>query len=464
MRPGSMLFCFAANALSLALPSVRAVPLEVDFTVTDKLGKPVSGARICLQEDDTQCTQTNGDGRSSFSAAVGNRSVTPSPAGISVSLRNGRLSIASPSSQAARIARFDSRGRSMGPVLEMDLRPGANGLDLPGRREGLFFFQVTVPGHSFSGKALSLAGSSASGAGAGGAGTDATPRVAALGKVATANLHALILSKNGYRSILYRPKTDRDTGVVVRMAATSDTGVQYAGIIRAKVVSIDSANHALNYAYTETRCSGSSQVSLEQNASLPFWIKDGKWYFPAGNCQGVVLGKTGTGIYGAWKTLGVEGYPPGLFPIGCDPIKDSVITGVLNLFFLSQSGGWDIDLRQDSMTIAIHRELCPGNQAIYDIAYYDGLEGRPLLVKNTCREVEFRNAADEPGIYSFANGADSLGGKFTYKDKTCPMPGIPTSVETTAPKTCPETQSAPLAADTTFQRCVRNTGFIPSTP
>jgi hypothetical protein len=338
-------------------------------------------------------------------------------------------------------------------------------LDLHDAREGLFFFRVTAPGHAYTGKALALSHKAEHGNPFASASTSATAtRITALAKAATANLHALVITKSGYRPYTYRPRTDRDTGVVVRLAAEGDSGIQYAGIIRAKVVAIDTAAHAINYSYSETKCSGSSQTTVEQKSSLPFWIRDGKWYFPAGNCQGVALGKPTAGFFGSWKTLGVETYPAGLLPVTCDPGKDSVVTGVLNLFFINEGGGWDIDLREDSMTIKIRRELCPGNQAVYNVAYYDGLEGRPLLTKNTCREVEFRNPSNEPGTYSFVTQSDSLRGVFTYKDKTCPTPGVSLSIDTHSPKTCPETQPTSLAADTTFQRCVINTGFLPPKP
>lgn len=55
----------------------RAAALEIDLTVTDKLGKPIPGARICLEEDGGQCMETNAEGKSAFSGAVGNRPVTP---------------------------------------------------------------------------------------------------------------------------------------------------------------------------------------------------------------------------------------------------------------------------------------------------------------------------------------------------------------------------------------------------
>jgi len=283
---------------------------------------------------------------------------------------------------------------------------------------------------------------------------------AALGKVATANLHAVTIEKSGYRTVTYRPRTDHDTGVVIRLTADADSGIQYAGVIRAQVDAIDTANHVVNYTYNETRCSGSTQNTVELLSSLPFWVRDGKWYFPAGNCQGVALAKESQGFFGTWKTIGVREYPAGLLPVKCDPVKDSLVTSVVNLFFLNEGGGWDIDLRADSMTIRIRRELCPGNQVVFDPAFYDGKEGRPLLAKNTCREVEFRNPSDEPGTYSFAREADSLRGAFTFKDKICPTPGVSLNIDSNGPKQCPEAAPVPLFQDTTFQRCVFNTGFM----
>jgi hypothetical protein len=440
----------------------RAGAIEIDFTVTDKLGKPIQGARICLEDDGGQCTETNAEGKSAYSGAVSNRSVTPA-GGFSVSYRRGGLSVASPSAVAARFAGFDARGKSLGPERVVDLKAGNNRIEMPfsaGGKEGLIFFRLTAPGVAFTGKALSLA----SGAGEASRGPAESPRMGALGKVAAANLYPVIISKSGYQSITYRPRTERDTGIVVRMPAIGDSGFRYAGIIRAKVTAIDTAKRSLTYTYMDKGCNGSTLMSVEKSSTLPLYIKDGNWYFAAGNCKGVVLTKEGPGFYGLWKTVGVRNLPPGLFPVTCEPSRDSVVTGILNLFFIPEGGGWDIDLREDSMTITLNRVLCPGNQAIYKIEYYDGLEGRPLLARNTCREVEFRNAAAEPGIYSFVTQADSLRGVFTYKDKTCPTPAVSLLYDSNGPKLCPETQPTAMTADTTFQRCTRESGFIPPAP
>jgi hypothetical protein len=482
----------AAFSMGISVPSVSAFTLDVGFVITDKLGKPIQGARACFQEDANQCAESNALGRVALATAPvgtkadGQRMGGQGTEGISFSLRGGRLTLVSPIKQNARVERFDAAGRALGRPIAVVLQPGSNALDLPEGREGisamrgaaeagsarggapqgLLFFRVTVSGQSFAGKALTWS-DRVDGASAPATGGSQAPRVAALaalGKVAASNLHAVILGKAGFYSVTYRPKTDHDTGVVIRLAVEGDSGIQYAGVIRGKVDSLDTAKHIINYTYKETRCNGSVMSTVEQHATLPFYTRENRWYFPAGNCQGVALGKDGDGIYGQWKTLGVRDLPAGLFPTACDPVKDSVVTGVLNLFFINEGGGWDIDLRADSLTIKIRRELCPGNQAVFDVNYYDGKEGRPLLAKNTCREVEFRNPSNEPGIYSFVTGSDSLRGVFTYKDKTCPTPGVSLAIDTNAPKACPEVKAMSLASDTTFQRCVHNTGFMPPNP
>ena len=462
---GPVSTCFGAVLLASAAIYVPAAALDISVIVTDKLGKPVSGAFVCLQEDADQCAQTNAGGRSTLAMTVGMRP-GHSPEGFSFALDGGMLRLTSPVAQTARVARFDARGRALGPDMVVRLRPGMNALAWPETRAGLNFFRVSLPGMAFTGKLLALSGGKVDGSSQGPwsgpktSGAAGAMGWAALGKVATANLHAVTIAKTGFRTVTYRPKTEHDTGVVIRLSAESDSGIPYAGVIRAKVDAIDTVNHVINYTYNETRCSGSAQNTVELHSSLPFWVRDGKWYFPAGNCQGVALAKESEGIFGAWKTVGVLGYPAGLLPVQCDPVKDSLVTSVVNLFFINEGGGWDIDLRPDSLTIRIRRELCPGNQAVFDPTYYDGHEGRPLLAKNTCRQVEFRNPSDEPGTYSFSRESDSLRGAFTYKDKTCPTPGVSLTIDSNGPKNCPEPIQVPLAQDTAFQHCVFNTGFM----
>lgn len=467
---GSVSSCFGAVLLATAAIYVPAAALDISLFVTDKLGKPVSGALVCLQEDAGQCAQTNVGGRTTLDVTVGTRPGRSSE-GFSFALEGGMLKLASPVAQTARVARFDAQGRALGPDLVLRLRPGANTLAWPETRAGLHFFRITLPGTAFTGKLLALSGESTLGSvngSANGSSTASNPGStgarasgwAALGKVATANLHAVTIAKTGFRTATYRPRTEHDTGVVIRLAAESDSGIPYAGVIRAKVDAIDTANHVVNYTYNETRCSGSTQSTVVLHSSLPFWVRDGKWYFPAGNCQGVALAKETEGIFGAWKTVGVLAYPTGLLPVQCDPVKDSLVTSVVNLFFINEGGGWDIDLRPDSLTIRIRRELCPGNQAVFDPTYYDGKEGRPLLAKNTCRQVEFRNPSDEAGTYAFSRESDSLRGAFTYKDKSCPTPSVSLTLDSNGPKNCPEPVQVPLAQDTAFQHCVFNTGFM----
>jgi hypothetical protein len=346
----------------------------------------------------------------------------------------------------ARLARYGADGRRLGPALRLDLRPGRNLVPWPAPPAGLAFFRLETERARYVFAALSDAGPA--------------PRLAALGKVAAANLHAFILSKPGFQSFSYRPRKEADTALV-RLAAAGDTGIPYLGIIRARLIGIDSANHSLKYAYNQPGCDGATPTSAESQSSLPFWTQNGKWFFPAGNCLGIALTRDGggSGDFGLWKSGGLEALPAGLLPVACDPEKDSLVTSVPNLFFLGEGGGWDIDLRSDSLTIRIRRRACLGNQLIADPAALDGQNGHPLLAENTCTEVALKNARNETGTYAYATAPDSLRVAFAYGDKTCTSVGAPLTLDTTAPKSCPESQPPALLADTTWQACVRATGF-----
>lgn len=440
-----------------------AFALQVDFTVMDKLGKPVDGASICLQEDAGQCAQTNSLGKSSFAPSVSLGHGTGAvKAGPVLRMRAGWLLVDAPEAGTARLARFDQGGRRLGDWRVLNLAAGANrveGLEPVGA--GISFFVLETAGLRKAVPAVALPG-----IGLGDRGAAWEPArgsrlaaLAALGKAATANLHAIVISKSGFQTVTYRQQGESET-VQIRMSVTGDSAIRYTGIIRAKVTGFDTASHTLGYAYSENKCTGSTPSSSEQTASLPLWIKDGKWYFPAGNCQAVVLAKPGVGIYGQWKTVGVEYMPAGLFPIACDPVKDSLVTAVANLFFLSEGGGWDIDLRPDSMTIRINRMVCPGNQLVQNPSAFDGQAGRPLLTGNSCRQVDFRNAKDEAARYAYSPAADSMRAVYTYGAKTCTSPAVPLILETTAPKTCPETAPTAVMADTVWQNCVKGSGFV----
>ena len=428
---------------ALAFSACAASALQVTFLVSDKLGKPVPGARVCLDEDASQCQSTDAQGTAIASPVVGLVRPTGTPA-LRFSARPGFLVVDAPAEGRARLARFDASGRRLEAPREIGLRAGANRIPWPRGGAGLVFTRLEYAGvrYAFPGIADAPAGA----------------RLAALGKAAAANLHAFTLSKSGYQPSTFRPRKDVDTAVV-RLALLADTGIRYTGIIRAKLDSIDTAGHLVKYTYAQYACDGARSVASPQQASLPFWMRDGKWYFPAGNCFGIALAKAGEGVYGRWRSTGLEPMPAGLFPASCDPAKDSVNTSVLNLFFLDEGGGWEIDLRPDSLVIRVMRKLCPGDQLAPDPAAFDGKDGHPLLTANGCREVAFRNSRDESGTYAFPESSDSLKAIFTYGDKTCATAGVPLTFETTAPKTCPETAAPALIADTTWQACVRASGF-----
>lgn len=433
----ALLLCAAAGP-------VRA--LEVQFTVTDKLGQAVPAARICLQEDTNQCQASDAQGKALFSPTVALRPAPDVPRELAFSVRGGALFIDAPIPMEARLTRYAMDGRRLGPALNLSLHAGGNRIPHTAPTAGLACFRLET-------KHARYVFTAAAGPAAG-----PSPRLAALGKVATANLHAFTISKAGFQAFVYRPRKDADTALV-RLSAEGDTGIPYAGLIRARLLGIDSANHTLHYAYAQPGCNGSAPVSTEAQSTLPFWMQGGKWYFPAGNCYGVALTRDGDGIYGQWKSQGLEPLPAGLFPVTCDPDKDSLVTSVPNLFFLNEGGGWDIDLHSDSLTIRIRRRACLGNQLIGDPKALDGQNGHLALVANTCQEVVVKNARNEAATYSYSTASDSLRVGFAYADKTCQSTGVPLILDTTAPKTCPETAAGTLLADTTWQACVRATGF-----
>lgn len=433
----------------LLLPAAAAIPAEaiqVQFNLSDKMGAPVAGARICLAEDTSQCRTTDAQGKSLFSPTVGIPPAAAAPGGApSFAVRPGFLIIETSRPMRARLSMYAVSGRRLGPGLALGLRPGRTLLPWPKGISGLAFFRLDTESGSARFGAVNEPGPS--------------PRLAALAKAAAANLHAFAISKSGYQGFVYRPRKENDTASI-RLAADGDTGIPYVGIIRARLAGIDSAGHSLQYAYTQETCDGATPVSREQTATLPFWIREGRWYFPAGNCYGVALGKSGDGIFGLWKSLGLVPLPPGLFPVACDPSKDSLVTSVPNLFFLDEGGGWDIDLGSDSLTIRIRRRACPGNQLIVDPAALDGQDGRPELLSNTCTEVKLRNSRDETATYSYPVASDSLKAVYTYGGATCATAAVPLVLDAGVPKSCPEAQAAALMADTAWQACVKASGFV----
>lgn len=408
------------------------------------MGQAIPGASICLQEDAGQCQTSDSQGKSVFSPTVSLPQAPSAAPGLSFSIRAGSLIIDAPQPALVRLLRFAMNGRRIGPALSLSLRAGSNPVSWREPFAGLAFFRLETEHARYAFPALGDAGHPA--------------RISVLGKIATANLHAFTIVKPGYQAALFRPRKDLDTAVI-RMAVDGDTGLPYAGLIRARLLDIDSANHLLHYAYAEPGCNGSAPVSQEAQSSLPIWIQGGKWYIPAGNCFGVALAKDGSGLYGQWKSQGLVPLPSGLFPVTCEPDKDSLVTSVPNLFFLNEGGGWDIDLKSDSLTIRIRRRACLGNQLIGDPTALDGQNGHLALIKNTCQEVVLKNARNETAAYSYPASADSLQVSFAFGDKTCVSAGVPLILDTTAPKACPEAQSGVVLADTTWQACVRTSGF-----
>jgi hypothetical protein len=191
----------------------QAIAIDVSGHVYDKLGKPLAAAKVCAQGG-SACVSSAADGAFHFTGSTGALAEAASGGGYSLRYVSGRLTLEAAASVPATLEWFDAGGRRLAAPVTARLTRGALALDPPGTGEGIRFLRLSASGSVRTWKILSGF--------PGGMISESDAAGAPLPK-ASAAFGALEASKDGYRSNVYYPSADNETGALISLANPGDS-------------------------------------------------------------------------------------------------------------------------------------------------------------------------------------------------------------------------------------------------
>jgi hypothetical protein len=191
----------------LLLAGLPAFGLDITGLVQDKFANPLPDVKLCAQGS-ANCVTTDAQGKFHFGGSSALRPVEPGSVKAELAFRRGNIHVTSPAAGNARFQWFDARGARQG-ARDLPLARGDNAVSLPGFdfRSGAAFLKVSGAGFELTWK---LMGSGAPGSSA---------AVAAKVSAASASLEA---SKDKYKSFVYVPSQESETGVVIELRPVGD--------------------------------------------------------------------------------------------------------------------------------------------------------------------------------------------------------------------------------------------------
>lgn len=401
-------------SLALLACVLPAPALDISGVVANKIDEPIPLAQVCLRNFPDRCVSSSMAGAFRITDA-GLAVSIPGPAlPYSLELLGARMAFTAPDGGPARILWLDASGRVLAPERETVLRPGRNLLDLPRLpADGLHFVRIALPGLTLSWKALMLGSGEWRGGGRVGADGPASRGgpLAALSKAAAAPSD-LVVTAPGFRPSTYRPSRQVETDAYVVLTPLSDSGFVYTSSYTSKST-LDRDKGQWVTEDTVTECNGPIPVKTVYRDTSRYAVRDGKLYqYYPGQCRGELLTGDGDDVLGDWDYAESNVFlPADLRPDACrdtvpsDPVPPTV-KGTVTISETDQS-------------FAISAELCPPD--FYLDLFLQLLVTDPTvgLVRNTCRQVGFRNGDGEEASLGFSRQGDSLIGVFTAGDRSC---------------------------------------------
>lgn len=452
------------KALALALLTVSAASgLDISGTVTDKIGKPLAGAKICLQSAPSRCFTTDSTGAFLF-GNPGNTPVTVPRRLPAFRLAGAVLKIHSAAAGEAELAFFDSQGRQLTPWRKQPLPQGPGEIPLDFRGHGgtgpvfarfrgavrgslrLFGLETGV----WMG-ASALRGLEAGPPPAAGNRSFAT-RLGAAGRTGTQVNEALLVQKTGYRQRLYRPYFEMEEDVQIPLALLPDSGALLAKTTSQRVLEIDRTSRFIVRENVLTSCYNVYLVRDTLIDSLNYNLAAGKLHtWENFYCEGFAYTGSSKDVVGAWKAMsGVrQPLPANLKPGDCspEPVEESE-------HIVFQSGNYAV--AANKLTSTVVNRICPGDlfgeKLIQEIRYEDTTV---LLTGNSCLQQTFKSG--ETGLSAVLNYtvlADSVRMSLAYNGKTCTVHRWPFGKE---PVSCPDLS---YQAEESFGKCLKSIGFL----
>ncbi|MEO6098666.1 MAG: hypothetical protein ABIW76_24615, partial [Fibrobacteria bacterium] len=407
-------FTHSAFAASLALAMLPAHAVDVSGNVISKSGAPISQAKVCVKADASKCVTTDLKGAFHIAVAASATAIResdPRPSPFAMDLRSGILTLDATAAGEVKVEWIGPGGRMLWPVENLRLRRGRNALTVPkGLPEsGICFLRLRAAGRTFTWKAVLIQG----GASGNPRSESASPsgRIAALAK--SAGTGTLEISKTGYRTRIYEPLENPETGALIAMSTTDDVGLEYTGSFSAKIHSINRTAKSMMVENVDVYCEGASVVRDTTLDTTLYAFVGGKfWLWVKGECSGQVFTTTSTDPVGNFTLLDPAGELPADLRVGC-------VSEIRNQDSPFENFNANYQVTETRFSGDISVDLCPADYFGFYFADPLFLDTNVSLTKNTCKQMIFENGAGETAALDFSKKGDSLWFDFTFKDKKC---------------------------------------------
>jgi hypothetical protein len=409
-RESSMLPRILTLAAAFALCNLPALALDISGMVLDKIGDPITQAKVCVVADPGKCVNTGAQGEFHIASGIAIRKSAPGSAPYAMEFRRGTLTLEAPAPVRARLEWSGPGGRVLFAASDVSLSRGSNPISLPAGlpENGICFIRLRAGGVNLAWRAMLMGARAEVTAGA----QPASPGpILALSKAAA--LTTLEVSKAGYRTKLYDPETDREQDAVIVLAKSDDVGLTFAGNFTSKVIAIDRTNKNMIIESVESECDDEVLVKDTVRDTSQYAFRDGKlWLWTAGECTAEVFSGTGTDPVGTWTLTDASADLPADLKAGCDSSSvpgDDPYENFTATYIVSET----------AIKGNISVDLCPGDIYGFFITIVLAEDPSIALTRNTCKQVQYRNGKDETADLNFSKKGDSLHFEFVYKTTTC---------------------------------------------
>jgi hypothetical protein len=434
---GIRLAAKACIGLFYALP---ALGMEVNGLILDKQGTPIADAKTCLALDPGVCARTDIQGRFRLDPTAFLAPQTRTGHDITWEIRPGELILFY--REAANIqAEFFGADGSLRHKASAAFAEGKANVAFPQDGSGIRYARVRGTGWE---RIIIL---NPAQIGQPPAGSGVSPSLA---KGSAADTRVLIATAPGFNPRLFAATWDSTSEGRVILRAVSDSGYIHALSAAWKILDLDKGEGRMRSRKIEMKCGASGWAPDTTLDSTRFVIKEGRLYlYRDSYCTGQVLEGGGKDLIATWKSVAWKAVlPPDIRPPICrfqnSDLAEFSGSPVSETRTYSDTG-W---------TEATQYEDCPGQgdgEAIFMIRS-DSLV-KP--VRNTCKEVAFRNRKGQEGVFTYAYSHDSLAHSFTYGAKVCSYRS-----RGFAPRTCPVPENGYDA----YLACIQQSGFTEKPP
>jgi hypothetical protein len=192
----------------------QAVNVNINGSVSDSAGTPISGATVKLVTTTGVTATTGQDG--SFALKSGSTAILKAdPKAPWAEIHEGALSLSVPEKSTVTITAYGLQGEELAKV-ERNVEAGSHSMELPGSGSGIGFYKVASGPHETVVRAFSMDGT-LRGAAVGNRDVSAKSGLAKQGATAAALYDVIMVSKAGYQNAYLSIANSDSNGVKIKM-------------------------------------------------------------------------------------------------------------------------------------------------------------------------------------------------------------------------------------------------------